>query len=342
MKREFGSEFWDVPIKEYNESFFSENVQWFISGRIALHYIIKDILIKKKINRVALPSWCCDSMIQPFLYYNIEVVFYSITLNKENGIVQSIQDVSNCDAILVMDYFGYNNLPSFQFDGIVIYDATHSIFTNYIKDADYTFGSLRKWTGFYTGGFAYSKEGFQAELLLKKESVFEKLRREAMSLKSKYIRDGRGDKTYRDLFNEAENFLDSISLEGQMYSATERDIEKARHLDVSYIKKQRVKNAKVIHKKLCKYTIFKELKESDCPLFIPIILPNSTRDELKKYLISKKIYCPIHWPISELHVLDEETKKIYDSELSIICDQRYNELEMKEMCKEICVFLDRF
>lgn len=40
---------------------------------------------------------------------------------------------------------------------MVIRDITHSIFSKEYHDADYYFGSLRKWAGFKTGGFAYGE-----------------------------------------------------------------------------------------------------------------------------------------------------------------------------------------
>ena len=42
MIREIGSEFWDVPVEEINNGFFTESMQWFLSGRSALKAIIKD------------------------------------------------------------------------------------------------------------------------------------------------------------------------------------------------------------------------------------------------------------------------------------------------------------
>ena len=84
--------------------------------------------------------------------------------------------------------------------------------------------------------------------------------------------------------------------------------------------------------------IFREMKDTDCPMFVPIFVPDGKRDELRRYLIRNEIYCPVHWPVSEYHVLDEKTKEIYDNELSLVCDQRYNEKDMKRMIDTIRVF----
>lgn len=84
--------------------------------------------------------------------------------------------------------------------------------------------------------------------------------------------------------------------------------------------------------------IFTELKETDCPLFVPILVPDRRRGEIRRYLIGKDIYCPIHWPVSEDHKLDSKMKRIYEQELSLVCDQRYTEKNMGRMVAAIKEF----
>ena len=44
---------------------------------------------------------------------------------------------------------------------------------------------------------------------------------------------------------------------------------------------------------------------------------------MRAHLIRNGIYCPIHWAIPDEVRLNTETKKLYDEELSLVCDQRY-------------------
>ena len=67
MKREIGSEFWNIPLTNKGNKIFPEHTAFFMSGRGALYSVIEDVLKTRKINSVAMPSWCCDSMIIPFL-----------------------------------------------------------------------------------------------------------------------------------------------------------------------------------------------------------------------------------------------------------------------------------
>ena len=46
ISKEIGSDFWSIETKEDN-SFFNNDIKWFISGRAALDFVIKDILKKK-------------------------------------------------------------------------------------------------------------------------------------------------------------------------------------------------------------------------------------------------------------------------------------------------------
>ena len=61
---------------------------------------------------------------------------------------------------------------------------------------------------------------------------------------------------------------------------------------------------------------------------------------LRRYLIDKEIYCPVHWPLSSYHDIDKSSRKIYEDELSLVCDQRYSEVDMQRMVDEIRMFME--
>ncbi len=333
-KREIGSEFWDVPVCENKKSVFLDNTVWYLSGRCALRAIIKDIKRKISFKSVALPSWCCDSMITPFLEEKVEVKFYSVFI-EEGTLKKDFCDISDCDAILLMDYFGFKRSFDCEFDGIVINDITHSVFCGELGSADYTFGSLRKWAGFYTGGFAISKDGLLETMNGKTDYEFVELRKLAMCEKNSYIRGNSDSKDYLLKFSKAEDILEKYSCG----TADNYDISRANCLDINLIRRKRLENAEVIINKFPDLTIFSELLQYDCPLFVPLLIPNGRRDELRKYLIENKIYCPVHWPVSEYHKLTDQTKNVYEQEISIICDQRYSVADMEYICSHINKFL---
>jgi hypothetical protein len=55
-------------------------------------------------------------------------------------------------------------------------------------------------------------------------------------------------------------------------------------------------------------------------------------------LIREQIYCPIHWPKSPYH---GDCGELYDRELSLICDQRYDLTDMARMVGVIQRYFNR-
>ncbi len=329
--REIGSEFWNVPIEEKINGLYPESTQWYLSGRSALQAIVEEL---RNVNSVALPSWCCDSMIKPFIDEGIEVVFYPVYW--KNGLVQKIR--YDTDALFLMDYFGYISQQTelSDYKGIVIRDVTHSVFSTTYSDANYYFGSLRKWCGVWTGGFAWTINGYKLKKGKKHDEKYVKLREKAMQQKYEYINGDRKDKEYLKIFNETEEYLEDVGIA----LAAERDVVLAKHLDINFIRKRRKENAEVLRKAFQEWLLFPEISNMDTPMFVPILVPNGKRDELRRFLINNEIYCPIHWPVSEYHKLDDKTVQIYENELSLVCDQRYTKDDMNRMVNIIKQFME--
>ena len=328
--REIGSEFWSVPTISSNNNLFPESTQWFLSGRSALQAIIADIEGAKS---VALPSWCCDSIIKPFLDAGLEIKYYPVFWSEELE-----QDIRvDCDVILIMDYFGYGS-SSFDltdYKGTVIRDLTHSLFSADHSEYDYQFGSLRKWCGIWTGGYAWTKTDHPISTDCYSDSVFPSLREKAMERKKDFLLNKRGSKEeYLDLFRSAEEHLDTVGIA----KASDRDIRLAEKIDVEFIKYKRRENAGILHDNLSEMLMFKDFGPSDCPLFVPIMVPNGLRDKLHRFLISNDIFCPLHWPISAYHKLDSKTREIYENEISLVCDQRYSAEDMYRIVDTIKAF----
>ena len=332
MRREIGSEFWDVPTINQQNRLFPESTQWYLSGRSALQAIIKDLGPARS---VSLPSWCCDSMIKPFIEAGLEVHFYPVTF--DGCFVQNIK--LDTEVLFLMDYFGYASpIPEVSnYKGIVIRDVTHSIFSSTHYDADYYFGSLRKWCGVWSGGYAWTRDGHMLEKGEPDKGEYIKLRSRAMEEKLDYIEGRCAEKRYLEIYDAAEECLETAGVA----PADERDVELARRLDVEKIKKQRRANAEVLRTSFPEWLIFTKLSEADTPMFVPVHVPDGKRDALRRHLINNEIYCPVHWPINEYHKLTEAERFIYENELSLVCDQRYTEEDMNRMVETIKSFMEK-
>lgn len=328
--REIGSEFWDVPCIDQRNSIFPESTQWFLSGRSALKAVIREL---GGAGSVSMPSWCCDSMIKPFAEAGFEVRFYPVYFRDG----QLIQEWSyDSDVLFLMDYFGYTGpSPDLSgFKGTVIRDVTHSVFASEPCDAEFYFGSLRKWCGVWTGGYAWAKDGRRLQPLLKDDAGYAALRRQAMLQKAEYISGIRGDKGYLQIFIETEELLENADA----LPAADRDVEMAEKLDTETIRSRRRANADVLRSTFADWTMFPKRSPNDVPMFVPVLVPDGKRNELRRYLIQREIYCPVHWPLSEYHRLHARECFIYDNELSLVCDQRYTEDDMDRMAETIKAF----
>ena len=337
VRTEIGSEFWDVPVKETEENLFPADTRWFVCGTGALQHIIGDIQESIDLKKVGVPSWCCSCMIEPFVKAGITVVFYPVYVDGERRLACDYTVTADCDATLILTYFGYDRLNANGTPGgILIRDLTHSLFCREYADAQYYFGSLRKWAGFWTGGYAWKKGCWNLpQPVQPADTGFLRLRQEAMSMKLAYLKGATDKKDYLDIFEDAEDYLDCCGVE----QGCDRDIQCARKLDTAHIRARRTENAKVLLESLKDMALFPEIGEHDCPMFVPILLPDRQfRDELRRHLISKEIYCPVHWPVSELHGLGEKESGLYDRSLSIVCDQRYDTLDMIRIADVIKAF----
>ncbi len=340
MRTEIGSEFWSaLRLNEIN-GLFPEETVWFQSGRSALSYIIADIMCKYNVKTVGMPSWCCESMIRPFVANGLEICFYDVYVDETNAFIQNVNSAFHCDVLLLMDYFGFgqgSEVPEYK--GIVIRDITHSLLGMHSRKADYCFGSLRKWCGIATGGFAYStKEWSDCNIICPADSHYVELRKCAMEKKAGYIKGFYNDKGYLDIYRQAEQYLEKISDAG-IFGASLEDVESAQRIDVCEMRERRRRNAKVLMEELKDIILFSELDFDDCPLFVPIVVPKENRAGLRNKLIEKEIYCPIHWPLSALHQINAVAQDIYEREISLVCDQRYEAKDMERLAYEIKKYL---
>lgn len=330
QRREIGSEFWDVPVTQSDNGFFAADTRWFLSGRSALECMLADIRTKQPLSTVGMPAWCCDSMVKPFIDAGVCVRFYPVYW--ENGrLVQDLSAARDCDGLFLMDYFGYAGYSdAADFGGIRIRDLTHSIFSGPYTDAQYYFGSLRKWAGFYTGGFGW---GFSCGTL-PQDPAYVALRHNAMEQKKRYICGKNDSKEYLSIFSEAEDWLEHCA----PAAAEPEDVHRAAYLDITEMKRRRRENATQLLEAFRDIAMFPEMGETDCPLFVPILVPDGKRDDLRRHLIQNEIYCPVHWPLTPYHKPDRQSAVLYSAELSLVCDQRYTREDMERLIKTVKQF----
>ena len=351
---EIGSEFWFEKTNGNHNNLDSEYLsfgseqKFLFSGRTAIWYVLNDILSKKNIKSAYLPNYICDSVVQPFNDLNLEINYYSVKF-IDGEVKYEIDKDIKADVFVSMSYFGFNatNMDSiiqaFQKSNIiVIEDITHRLFSNpnHSPAADYFIASLRKWMPLISGGLAIKKNGSFANIPLHKPPLkMIKQRREAMLLKRNYLL---GNHTYNfeknkflALYKAANENLEDNYIG---YEIDYESIETLKTYDIEKLIKKRKQNADFLLKNILTLSIIEPLinqfdYEQDCPLFVPVVVRDKLKNSLKNALIENGIYLPTHWPIKDTN--DKELISLVNSELSLVCDQRYDFEEMKDIIKQI-------
>jgi dTDP-4-amino-4,6-dideoxygalactose transaminase len=102
------------------------------------------------------------------------------------------------------------------------------------------------------------------------------------------------------------------------------------------MQRKRKENAQYLHDNLQGVKFIGNLSNNVVPLFVPIFFETTEqRNAVRKKLIEAQIYCPIHWPKPTIIPAYYKVNKIYDTELSLICDQRYNVDDMQRIVEVI-------
>ncbi len=317
LEREIGSEFHRVlPDSGHGLSLPNPGTLVF-SGRTAIEAVLSQL---PGAHTALLPSYCCDSMIIPFRDAGIDVSFYKVGWDGE----LKVRIDGSSDILLWCNYFGFKNkIP--PFDCVLIEDITHSLLSKSPShpQSNYLVASLRKWEPINCGGYCSVEVDREAP-----PEDFIRLKSAAMELKTEYLKDSDKEKKEKYLHM----FADSNQWLAEHYSGLSIDSFSRDYLDSVDIESQRrirCENAEVLYEGLSRKVQFMfPIKDMDCPLFIPILLPN--RDEVRAHLTKNGIYCPVHWPKPA-----GCESNIYDQELSLICDQRYGIEDMKRIVSVI-------
>lgn len=311
------------------------------SGRNAIDLALRDVLRDRSVQKVYAPSYCCVSMLQSFIDRDIKVEFYKVGY-QDGRFNYQLPKTDVHSIVLIMGYFGldtaeaHRQIAEMKKSGaIVIEDITHSLLRKIpaSDQSDYLVASLRKWFAVPTGGWVGKKNGQLAERpdIDSNHAVEEKI----AGMKEKYdYLTGKIESKENFLQVNAKFDNDLIHVD-RMLKIDDISLGILAGTDIEAVITQRRKNTAVLlnglkdldGKVMALPTV--DMNE-DVPLFLPIFMRTEERDALRKHLISKGIYCPIHWP----EVMGAEVG-VRANELSLICDQRYAEGDMQAIVDEI-------
>ncbi|SMP52627.1 hypothetical protein [Anoxynatronum buryatiense] len=308
MIKEIGGYF---ELESFSKHDFYCNLIALNTARNALAYVIK----AKKISKVYIPRYLCDSVRTFLRLISVDYELYSIDKNFRPILSTSL---NQHECIYIVNYYGQLNNKSIEelkiTHGRIILDNTHSFFQEPIEGID-TIYSCRKYFGVPDGAY-----------LSTIEEVDEQLERDVSSNRLNHLigRFEGGAYAFYDEFRKVESTLGGESLKSM--SRLTKNI--LRGIDYDFVAGQRCENFNYLHGRLGQLNGLIELRRDKGPFSYPLLLETGAR--IKKKLIDKRIYVPTLWPNVTRENKPNTLEYYYAANIiPLPCDQRYCVEDMK-------------
>lgn len=330
---------------KYEPANFSDTI-YTDTGRSALLLALQAVIQQGGIKKAWLPGYCCSSVLAPFQQLGFEIHFYSMGEDLQTP-ADLPTDLHKC-VFLFIHYFGKRNTVILNWlstiqkiqECYVIEDCVQaSLNDNVGYYGDFSVRSYRKFLPQPDGAVLTYKQPFAYELLEPDEQFI------SQKVVGKLLRGAsNSDQVFLRLFADSEERIGHIIIPRHMSWISGYLLRKS---DIAAIKKKRRENWFALHELLYRYglfgemlkVIYKQLDDDEIPLGYPVIVKNNLRDELRKYLVSHQIFCPVHWPIDDIQLCTE--KKLSSSILTLPIDQRVTIDMLKYMVEKISEFEKR-
>lgn len=318
-EKEIGGYF-ELELPKAIDHFIHPECAMINSGRNALEYIL--ISIDHKINKIWVPYYTCDVVLQTILKLNIDYQFYHVDINFE---INERIELKDNEYIIVNNYFGIKDRYILKTAGLygekLIVDNSQAWYAPVIPGIK-TFYSPRKFFGLPDGGCAYTP--IPVNETLDKDVSYDRcshlLKRMDINAEAGY-----------DDFHRNSEILKREPLK-RMSDLSERILSS---IDFDYVKMRRLANYRILEDNLYESN---KLNLSDYGGFeCPMVYPYLTTDEnLRKYLIKNKIFVATYWP----NVMSWCKENSIEFSLAkylipLPVDQRYDDGDMEQIIRTI-------
>jgi hypothetical protein len=286
--------------------------------------------------RLWMPDYFCYEVIETIKEQTgIDVILYEDNPLKEESVDQL--PFEKGDVLLRMNFFGMRDLRSNKNIPIpVIEDHSHDPFGHWAlySDADWCISSIRKSLPLPEGGMMWSPKQLRVEgLELRESEENEKMaaiRWEGMEMKAAYLSGKEVSKDeFRKKYTETEEWFDTaeptlIDERTKQFISKQFDL----NLWLGAKRKNWALLSRLVNKENCEVLT---AEHESCTMFSLVLLleGKERRDALRKDLIDKCVYPAILWKVPES--ASEESKRFSERMLSIHCDGRYNEEDIKQL-----------
>lgn len=282
---------------------------------------LKYILNSKKPNKVYIPVYICNSMLQPLRDCDIEYQFYNIDEKLE---IMSDLSLKENDFLLYVNYFGLKSdfckFLADKYGTNLIIDNSQAFFEKSIKNID-TIYSPRKFFGVSDGGYLYTNSTIDQKLNV--DFSYDHI--------SHLV--GRIEKSaseFYNIFRLSEECLSNRPIRF-MSKLTSSILE---NIDYEKAKLKRERNFLFLHNHL---KISNLLDINIHSLNGPMVYPYLTEDKsLRDELIKKKIYVAKYWEeVEQRPYVNLFEKDLVDKLVPLPIDQRYNLDDMYSIIRAI-------
>ncbi|MEE1244207.1 MAG: hypothetical protein UHM16_00835 [Acutalibacteraceae bacterium] len=304
-----------IELDRYHLPLLHEDAIALNCGRNALAYLIE----AKKIQKIVMPRYMCDSCNGVLQKYNVAVRYYSINMN----FLPKNISLDDGEWLYLINYYGQltneiilNFVKKYK---RVIVDCAQAYFQMPVLGVD-TLYTCRKFFGVSDGAFLYTDKIINRDL--EYDESFERIR----------FLTGRFERTAGEFYNEyAENNLLFKNQPIKKMSKLTNNL--LRGIDYESVKVQRTNNFAFLHENL--YLINKlSLTVPEGAFMYPLYIENGA--SLRKKLQEKKIYIPTLWPdVFEICKKDDLEYDMAENILPLPVDQRYSRKDMEYIISEV-------
>lgn len=319
MSKEIGG-FFELELnntQEYHNDAIKLN-----SARYCLQYILK----AKKYNKIYIPYYICDSVLEPIKKENLQYEYYSIN-DKFEPIFN--KNIGEDECFLYVNYFGVNseNVKKVRVNlRNVIIDNTQAFFEMPLFETD-TIYSARKFFGVSDGGYLYTDKIISCEL--EQDISYNRceylLKRREISANESY-----------ELFIKNEEALINCKMK-KMSMLTQSILSSINYESTKTIRNN---NFLRLHEKLNKYNEMEiYVNDLNGPMVYPFLI---SYDWLKAELIKNKVYVATYWKEVVEKVSENDFEYILSKNLiPLPVDQRYKLEDMDFVFEMIMKFLNQ-
>ena len=150
MCKEIGGYF-SLELSPRNQKIPASDGVFLNTGRNSIEYVLRSL---NKINKLFIPYYTCDTVLEPIERLGIKYEFYNINYDLE---IESDIDLYEYDYLLYTNYFGikdsYVKNLCFKYGEKLILDNAQALFADPTERCAY---SPRKYIGLPDGGIAFS------------------------------------------------------------------------------------------------------------------------------------------------------------------------------------------